>query len=380
MPQPTPAGQSARQQLRTPYYGLVNLALANIAYTDESAAHIHQVHTDLPANVAALPPLPGATPNDPPVAGSWRTLWGPCVSRENANLLFVAGYFETGAEAPLFAVVSVRGTDTSAGAIGLFQQVIEDIDGLHTVPFPVGAPVRIAAGTLDGLNRLIALEPGCDGATTASGGSDITRFVGSLVAADPELPVIVTGHSLGGCQTTVLATYLKVQLPAAHIIPASYAGPTAGMTDFADQFDQLFPDATQWWNTLDVVPNAFQDIPAGTGPSLRNIKAFWGSETPPGPPLSFSMGLLLDGVMDAYPKDYVQPSAGRQALPGFVWTPPCEKCKNDWGGQLLIQHLPPMYHCLISRRPAAEVAPYPLPIISPTPDPCTNVTCSVAGA
>lgn len=373
---PTAAGLQARRQFETPYYGLVNLALANLAYTDESAATIHQVYEDLPANVAKLPPLPGPSGGAPALTGAWTVDWGPCVSRENANLLYAASFRESGCPQPLVTIVAIRGTDTSSGRIGLFEQIIEDIDGLCTTPFPVGDPVQIAGGTRDGLNRLLGLKPASAPAAPQAGAGNIEDFVRGLVAADADLPVVVTGHSLGGCQTTVLATYLKLMLPQAKILPASIAAPTAGLADFAAQYDRLFPNGTQWWNTLDVVPNAFAKGTAPGEASLRNIHQFWQGEKPPGPSIDFALRLVLDGVIDAYPANYTQPSAGRQTLKGFVWTPPAGKCKNNWATQLCIQHFPPMYHTLMSQQTAVPLAPYPLPAAG-TPDPCTNVTWAV---
>ena len=73
---------AAQQQVATPYYGLVWLALAQLAYTDEAATVVRNVGTDLPtavANLPALPPPPGvAAP-----AGWWRVARGvgPCRHR-----------------------------------------------------------------------------------------------------------------------------------------------------------------------------------------------------------------------------------------------------------------------------------------------------------
>jgi hypothetical protein len=55
-----PIGVAARDQAGTPYYGLVWLALASLAYTDESSTDMARVGVDLPNAVGALsyPPAP----------------------------------------------------------------------------------------------------------------------------------------------------------------------------------------------------------------------------------------------------------------------------------------------------------------------------------
>src|SRR5688572_21896895 len=104
---------AARPQVGTPYYGLVWLALAQLAYTDESAAVIRDVNSALPKAVAALPPLPAPPGTTAPAAWcSWGVDWGPCVADDNANLMFAATCRDAASGLPIVSAICIRGTDT----------------------------------------------------------------------------------------------------------------------------------------------------------------------------------------------------------------------------------------------------------------------------
>ena len=155
---------------------------------------------------------------------------------------------------------------------------------------------------------------------------------------------------------------------AASIVPHPFAPPTAGTAGFAAKFDATFPGAHIWWNTLDIVPNAFQnvaDAPAGT-PSMTHMTGFWQDHG--GPAIDDVERLAVDGFI-ALEHAYVQPTVNLMTLTGSVVVPGAG-CKNTWANQILIQHLTPQYHYLISTQLADRVAAYPLP---GTPDPCVQV-------
>jgi hypothetical protein len=362
---------AARSQVGTPYYGLVWLALAQLTYTDESAAVIGDVNTALPAAVAALPPLPA--PPGMTASGdwcSWRVEWGPCVTGDNSNLMFVATCRDTASGLPIVSAICIRGTDTKEkGKLrGLLQELYEDLDVGQKVPWTSvmddpGSPcsngaaatdVAIAKGTCEGLKTLRMMS---------SGGLDILAFVSQFASTNPAVPLVVTGHSLGGCQTTVMAAFLGDALAlsgvATTIVPHAFAPPTAGTQGFAAKFAAQFPNGHLWWNTLDIVPNAFQNIagaPPDT-PSMTHMPGFWQDHGGPG------ANLIEKLAIEAFIREehsYGQPAANLITLAGSV-VPPDASAKDDWTSQIFAQHLCPRYHTLISTQMAATVAAYPLP-------------------
>jgi hypothetical protein len=388
----SPISVAAQAEAGTPYYGLVWLALASLAYTDEGATAIKNVGVDLPRAVGALPDPPAPPGFTQPAAGTWghwRVDWGPAVDGDNSNLMYVASYREADSALPVFAVVSIRGTDTQERwkIAGLLRQLYEDLDVGHKVAWAqaIGDPssptvagasndeVAIAQGTCEGLKtlrRMTAPAP-MPGMT---GGVDVLTYVRHLATAHPGLPIVVTGHSLGACQATVMAAFLgdslKAAGAAATLVPHAFAPPTAGTPAFAAKFEADFPGAHLWWNTLDVVPNAFQNIahaPAGT-PSLTNIHGFWKDFG--GPAIDEVEKIALDAFV-LVDHGYAQPAVNLQTLTGSVVVPSAAAgCENTWSAQLLIQHLPPQYHYLISTQLAGTVATYALPAY---PGPCVQV-------
>ena len=75
--------------------------------------------------------------------------------------------------------------------------------------------------------------------------------------------LIVTGHSLGGCLTTVVAPWLKATLPKAPaMLPMTFAAPSAGNAAFARGFNRMFPASYRYQNPLDIVPLAYENLPA----------------------------------------------------------------------------------------------------------------------
>ncbi len=392
IPQLSPDGQLARTAIYTPYYGFVHLALATIAYTDPSVWKEGNLIKQLTANVSGLPPLPSAptAASQPTLAGTWAVEWGPAYDLTYSNAIYGATYRDSTGSA-VFAAVVIRGTDTSDAGPGLITQLIEDLNGQNTttMSMPKSAlptpTLSVAKGTNDGLNLLLGLTPRKDWG--AAGTGSVANWVQSIYNTDPATPIVVTGHSLGGCQTTVMATYLYYLLgqSASTVVPTPFAAPTAGLTDFATNFNTIFPKATLWWNSLDVVSNAFQQTsnPNPTVPLyLQNIQGFW-NVNPPGLPPTKCLDLkrlspadMIKYVINNYPPTYTHPTVGAQVMTGFVWAPPGPpaKCTNDWLTQLMIQHFPPMYHRLMTDQTAVKLAgPYPLPPVTPNPNVCILV-------
>jgi predicted lipase len=75
-------------------------------------------------------------------------------------------------------------------------------------------------------------------------------------AIDPELPLYLTGHSLGGALATITAMDLARRFPslAERIRLYTYAAPRVGDATFAESFRQLVPNAYRVANVADTVP------------------------------------------------------------------------------------------------------------------------------
>lgn len=295
---------SAREQVKTTdFFALCHLMLCMLSYTAEADG---RAAVDLIAK--SLPRMP--VPQQGTAPGKWSLGWGPQVTPGNGNLMFAAEFIAVGADppAPVFSAVVIRGTDVESKPSGILAQIIEDCRADQQVTFPDGnlAGAKIAAGTMDGLAKLTGLlDPGPDA------GKTITEYVKGFVGRNPGAPIVVTGHSLGGCQATVLALHLGAALLSstpplkATIVPTTFAAPTAGNPAFVQLYEQTFPYCPRWFNTLDLVPNAYA--------SLEGIRQLWsGCERPA--PLLVKMALKgFELALNAVNAVYAQP--GRDSRP-----------------------------------------------------------------
>jgi triacylglycerol lipase len=302
-PVPAPAVPAnvaaARLQVQTTdFYALCYLLLCNLAYANEDNAQkaIQQITDLLPTMPVPQPPAP--------VQGRWTLNWGPEATGDNSNLMYGAEFLDSVSGLPVFAAVVIRGTDTQANPSGVIKQLMEDLDAATQVPFPdrntVGS--KIAHGTQVGLGVLTGFKDGS--------GRTVDQYVKDFVTKNPDTPVVVTGHSLGGCQTTVMALFLSDQLTAAglapKIVPNSFAAPTAGNAAFIQLYEQTFPFAPRWFNTFDLVPMAF----AGLG----GIKQLWTQCGRPAPD-AFKViidlfGLLLGALHISYSQQSLDDNRG----------------------------------------------------------------------
>jgi hypothetical protein len=337
---------AARQQvIDSDYYALGYLALCVASYSAEKA-NPKEVEAAIAANV----PLIGQIGDVP---GKWTLDWGPGITSNffdwKANLLFVASYRDPASNLPIFTAVVIRGTDTTAGFFGVITQLREDVEPGCQVQWPGGdgpcateqqsasSQPYVAKGTYKGFQDLITLS-GTNHTTQSQQFQSLTEFLAEFLptVADTEspLPLVVTGHSLGGCQTSPVALWVGSQ-PAAQsgitIVPNSFAAPTAGNQAYADLYLKTFPHARRWFNTFDLVPMAYSELQSihnlwSAGPFTCGIKLPWW-----GKPL---LAVIEDDVAKL---QYAHEggTATRQL------TGSCGKAATSWGGQLEYQHFAP---------------------------------------
>lgn len=335
---------AARQQaIATDYYALGYVALCVVSYADESGSE-----DQIKKAVAAKVPTLGQIGDVP---GTWTLDWGPAVTTNllswKANMLFAASYRDPVSKLPIFSAVVIRGTDVGAGFLGVLTQIREDLEPGCQLHWPSGAGAcadaaqsasgtpYVARGTFEGFNDLIGLR-GVNQSTqeTQTVAEFLAEFLPAYADSAAPLPLIVTGHSLGGGLTAPLALYLNGQASAQSgvtVVPNSFASPTAGNPGFADTYLSTLPNARRWFNTFDLVPRAFNDLSTmsdlwSVAPYSCGCKLpFWA------PPV---LDIFKDEVKDL---QYAHEggTANRQ-LNGACG--PTSGEKHTWGAQLEYQH------------------------------------------
>jgi hypothetical protein len=151
--------------------------------------------------------------------------------------------------------VSIRGSDFS-----FWLNWIEDLAAITLVPYTQFVPSasstsQIARGTAIGLRNILRMQDG-------------TKSLETFLSAAPKgTPILITGHSLGGCLASALAPCVANWMRnAANVFVYTIAAPSPGNAEFADYYNTLFTDrsghstAFRFFNSLDVVPNAWASL------------------------------------------------------------------------------------------------------------------------
>jgi len=197
--------------------------------------------------------------------------FGPVKSRVFYGFVAVGG-------APQTAVVALRGTATTTEWWDDFQWDL--------VPFTrVSGGGNVAQGFCDIYNTFGTMTPGQQQSTPAPAtfAADVAQAATEGLAAevDPaDLPVVVTGHSLGGALATLLVADLTANT---QLRPQAwtFASPNVGDAAFAARY--AAPNRVSWriYNQADVVPYFPADIfdhyqPVTTGYAINSVgKAKW---------------------------------------------------------------------------------------------------------
>ena len=363
---------AARQRvIGTDYFALGYLALAVVAYdaeSDEPQAIVGAITN------AVNDKMNGITHWD--TNGYWQLEWGPAITMNRwswrANLIFVASYRDADSKLPIFTAVVIRGTDTTAGMRGLITQVREDLSvhcqkkwgdpigdtaeftlfGCATHDQSFSSTPYVASGTLLGMRDLLGLT---------SNGQTVAQFLESFLpqyadAASP-LPVVVTGHSLGGDQCSVIALSLNslasFQSGGAVILPNSFASPATGNQAFADLYASTFPNLRRWYNTFDLIPFIFGDLDGIAG---LWVTAPYACNDPIPEDAKILLSLFKHDVNDL---QYVHESIGARPFNGRCM-PPANR--EPWFGQIGFQHLTPCgYWAPMSAAHASVLGPMDYP-------------------
>ena len=233
---------------------------------------------------------------------SWEVAWGPALNADRSNLLYAARNSETGQLA-----VSIRGSDFS-----FWLNWLEDLAVIRLVPYDQFVPTasktaQIAYGTAVGLRQVLGMQDGTESLETF------------LTAAPEGTPILITGHSLGGCLASALAPCVADWVGnTSTVFVYTIAAPSPGNEDFASYYNVLFNQsghstAFRFFNSLDVVPNAWA--------SLNTVETYY----PPLVPCSSDISKIIDRAENAVGGKYRQlgelAAGSAVELPGTIITP-----------------------------------------------------------
>jgi triacylglycerol lipase len=264
-------------------------------------------------------------------------VWGPVNKTDNINLDNLMYIVQLNGTNTLAVVI--RGTVYPHNLSTLFD-LYEDWGVGNASPwlYPPVPRSLVAGGTLFGLDSL----------TNMIDSTGRTAF--DLLNSFASPTIYVTGHSLGGCLTTVLAPWLLYKLSQADnaptgIYPYTFAAPTAGNAAFAAWYNATFPISARYYNELDVVPKAWNN--------LEEIKDLF----PPGPACPWTIKAAVDLVtswLKAVNVGYTQTNGPGSSLPGM------SKQSPDWFMELNVQHESNCYLKLLGAPTIATTNPVQL--------------------
>ncbi len=184
--------------------------------------------------------------------GEWELVWGPGISPNNENLLYVAKYIS--GDSPAYTI-AIRGTNISS--IG---NILNDLKVFTLVEFPYGMPGdSVGKGPMEGFTNLLNSQ---DSVT----GTNLETYLESITSS-AKIPLYITGHSLGGGLAPMMAYWLitnEALKDKFTISTYAFAGPGWFNESFKDNFLNTLPaDASfsMQVNSLDMIPYGYSNLP-----------------------------------------------------------------------------------------------------------------------
>ncbi len=233
------------------------------------------------------------------LGSDWQLVWGPVVFCNNPHAAEVVAdntmMLLYSPSQNLF-VVAIAGTNIYS-MYGWFEEDLKvnktvswkEVVGNHNPLHDWGA---IAEGTSIGLMQLLKM-------TDSSNKTMIQALQDYLSKAGASAEVAVSGHSLGGALTPVMAMYLKDTMknwnPKNVVTTVSAyptAGPTAGNDAFAKHAEKNLVYAS-YYNDIDVVPKGWQRD------TLAQVPTIYGNHIAPpqgSTPFNTAIGMMCVGA------------------------------------------------------------------------------------
>ncbi len=208
---------------------------------------------------------------------NWTRFWGPGVVAMPSGILPLLNrpdFYVSAASMTIF-----QNTSTNTFVVAIQATNPNSLYAWGTLDFSVNQTVAwnpkdtsqgvISYGTSTGLNLLTNLND-------VNNNNGIQAL---LNACNSQSNVVVTGHSLGGALSPVLALYLKNNYQAKfnNVYCLSTAGATPGNYSFAKYYNsQLQNNTIRIWNYFDIIPHAWDTSIMNTIKSYNSVGNFVG--------------------------------------------------------------------------------------------------------
>lgn len=236
--------------------------------------------------------------------GSWTQIWGPIVFSNSPSAAKVVAdntMMLLYNNAQNLFVVAIAGTN-AVSAYGWLQedfQVNTEMGWQGIVNKPMSGYPAISGGSYTGLKALLAMT-GTELTTSSSNQVTMLTALNDYIRNNnvSSAEIAVAGHSLGGALAPVMAMYMQDTLSnwntagnVKTIAAWPTAGPTPGNQTWATYVAaSMGSNYTSKYNTLDVIPQAWQSS------SMSTIPQIYGSNIPypeTTAPYSTTMGTLV---------------------------------------------------------------------------------------